>query len=278
MPELPEIETVKRTLTPLLCGRRIIDVRVIKPVVVAYPAPDMFAVRLTGATVSALGRRGKYLLIHLDSGDTLIAHLRMTGRFLYTPADHEQKPHTHVVFSLDNGSELRFSDMRRFGRLWLMAAGEQDTVSGIHKLGPEPLDAACDAALSAAYYRDKLASRRVSIKQGLLDQSVLAGLGNIYVDEALFQSDLDPRRPTAKIKDAEWQALAKAIPQILQKAIENNGTTFRDYLDGEGNVGRNLPHLRAYGRAGQPCLKCGTIMEKLVVAGRGTTFCPRCQK
>ena len=273
MPELPEIETVKRTLTPLLPGRRITQVRVIKPVVVAYPAAGEFAARLTGATVGELGRRGKYLLIPMDSGDTLVVHLRMTGRFLYTPAKHELKPHTHVVFSLDNGSELRFCDVRRFGRLWLILSGEQDTVSGIHKLGPEPLDEAC----CAAYYRDKLAKRRISIKQGLLDQSVVAGLGNIYVDEALFMAGIDPRRLTCAITEEEWQALALRIPQILQKAIKNNGTTFRDYLDGEGNAGHNLPHLYAYGRSGQPCLNCKTTMERLVVAGRGTTVCPKCQ-
>ena len=274
MPELPEIETVKRTLTPLLPGRRITAVRVLKPEVVAYPSPQTFAARLEGATFGELARRGKYLLMSLDSGDTLIAHLRMTGRFLYAPADYEQKPHTHVILSLDNGNELRFSDVRRFGRLWLIPAGSEDTVSGIHKLGPEPLSAAC----GAAYYRDKLAGRRINIKQGLLDQSVVAGLGNIYVDEALFQAGLDPRRPAGQLTEAEWQALAQAIPQILQKAIENNGTTFRDYLDGEGNAGHNLPNLQAYGRAGQPCLKCGTTMERLVVAGRGTTFCPKCQR
>ena len=274
MPELPEIETIKRTLTPLLLGRRILAVKLIKPVVAAYPAPEIFAARLEGATVDNLGRRGKYLLCYLDSGDTLIAHLRMTGRFLYTPAGHPLKPHTHVVFALDNGSELRFSDVRRFGRLWLIPAGEQDTVSGIQKLGPEPLSEAC----SAAYYRDRLAGRRISIKQGLLDQSVVAGLGNIYVDEALFQAGLHPQRPVGEVSEEKWQALAQAIPHILQKAIENNGTTFRDYLDGEGNAGRNLPHLNAYGRANQPCLKCGTTMERLVVAGRGTTFCPRCQQ
>jgi formamidopyrimidine-DNA glycosylase len=274
MPELPEIETVKRTLAPLLPGRCIEAVRVIKPVVVAYPAPEEFAARLSGAVVSGLSRRGKYLLIHLDNSDTLIAHLRMTGRFLYTPVDHELKPHTHVVFSLDNGYELRFSDVRRFGRLWLIPAGEQDSVSGIHKLGPEPLGEACDAS----YYRGKLAGRRTSIKQGLLDQAVVAGLGNIYVDEALFAAGIDPRRLPGEITDAGWQALARVIPQILQSAIENNGTTFRDYLDGEGNLGRNLPHLRAYGRAGQSCLDCGTIMERLVVAGRGTTYCPNCQR
>jgi formamidopyrimidine-DNA glycosylase len=197
----------------------------------------------------------------------------MTGRFLYTPADHELKPHTHVIFSLDNNSELRFSDTRRFGRLWLIPAGTPDTISGIHKLGPEPLDTACNAA----YYRDKLAGRRINIKQGLLDQSVVAGLGNIYVDEALFQAGIDPRRPAGAITEAEWQALAETIPQILQSAIENNGTTFRDYLDGAGNAGRNLPHLQAYGRGGLPCLNCGTMMERQVVAGRGTTFCPNCQ-
>lgn len=273
MPELPEIETVKRTLTPLLPGRRIEQVRLQKAEVIAHPAAEDFAARLAGATITELSRRGKYLLIHLAGGATLIAHLRMTGRFVYAQAGQPQNPHTHVIFSLDNGQELRFSDVRRFGRLWLLAPGETDTVSGIHKLGLEPLDSACDAA----YYSSRLAGRRVTIKQGLLDQAVVAGLGNIYVDEALFVAGLDPRRLTCQLKPEEWQALAECIPQILQTSIDNNGTTFRDYLDGEGNKGRNLPHLRAYGRAGQPCLRCGTPMEKLVVGGRGTTYCPNCQ-
>ncbi|MCL1816772.1 MAG: bifunctional DNA-formamidopyrimidine glycosylase/DNA-(apurinic or apyrimidinic site) lyase [Clostridiales bacterium] len=274
MPELPEIETVKRTLSPLLLGRRITKVSIHKAVVVAHPAPDEFAVWLTGATIKGLGRRGKYLLFNIDSGDTLIAHLRMTGRFLYTPGEKALKPHTHVVFSLDNGKELRFSDVRRFGRLWLIAQGEEDTVSGIHKLGPEPLSKDVDAA----YYKKKLAGRRINIKQGLLDQCVVAGLGNIYVDEALFSAGIHPRCLTAELSDTKWQDLALTIPWVLQKAIENNGTTFRDYLDGQGNAGRNLPHLCAYGRSGQPCLHCGTTMERLVVAGRGTSFCPKCQK
>lgn len=274
MPELPEIETVKRTLTPLLPGRRIEAVLLNKPEVVAYPAPEIFVARLAGASVSELTRRGKYLLLHLASGDTLIVHLRMTGRFLYAPADYAQKPHTHVIFSLDNGDELRFSDVRRFGRLWLIPKGEVDTVSGIHRLGPEPFSADCDAA----YYCHKLSGRRVCIKQGLLDQSVVAGLGNIYADETLFLTGIDPRRPAGQLTEAEWQALAAAIPQVLQSAIANNGTTFNDFLDGTGREGQNMPHLRAYGRVGKPCLNCGTNMEKLVVAGRGTTFCPNCQK
>lgn len=274
MPELPEIETVKRTLTPFLPGRRIAAVRLIKPEVIAYPAPEEFAAYLTGAEITTLSRRGKYLLIHLADGAVLTVHLRMTGRFLYAPAEKELKAHTHVVFCLDNGQELRFSDTRRFGRLWLIAPGQADTVSGIHKLGPEPFDAVCNAA----YYQSKLGPRRVTIKQGLLDQAVVAGLGNIYVDEALFMAGIDPRRLCAQIAEQEWQALDEAIPRVLQSAIDNNGTTFSDYLDGEGNKGHNLPHLQAYGRAGQPCLKCGGLMERLVVSGRGTTYCPSCQR
>jgi len=274
MPELPEIETVKRTLTPFLPGRRIEEVRVLRPEVISYPSSADFAAFLAGAEISTLSRRGKYLGIHMVDSATLIAHLRMTGRFLYTPADKPLKPHTHVVFRLDNGQELRFSDTRRFGRLWLIGPGETDTVSGIHKLGLEPLDALC----GAAYYQSRLASRRITIKQGLLDQSVVAGLGNIYVDEALFGAGIDPRRAANAISDTEWQALAETIPLVLQSAIANNGTTFSDYLDGEGNKGRNLPHLQAYGRAGEPCLKCGAMMERVIVGGRGSTYCPHCQR
>lgn len=274
MPELPEIETVCRTLLPHVAGRRLEAVAVLHADAVKYPSVEQFIAGAAGHTISGLSRRGKYLLIHLDHGATLVAHLRMTGRLLCAPAAHERKPHTHLVFTLDNGYELRFSDTRRFGGFWLLKPGESDSVSGMQKLGPEPLD----AGFHAQYLSDKLGKRRSAIKCGILDQRVIAGLGNIYADEALFAAGLHPARPCCSLSACEWQALADAIPPVLRAAIANNGTTFSDYLDGEGQEGRNMPLLKVYGRAGQSCRACGAKLQKTRIGGRGTSFCPSCQK
>lgn len=273
MPELPEVETVKRTLTPLLLNRRILAVRAEREVVIKHPLPADFAARLSGRQISGLGRRGKYLLLLLDDGQTLAAHLRMTGRLLCTPADLPPKPHTHVVFSLDDGQELRFSDARRFGCLWLLAPGEQDTYTGMAGLGPEPFD----SEFSWEYLQARLGGRRSPVKNGILDQHVLAGLGNIYADECLFLAGLRPERPCSSLSAADWQALARQIPAVLTASIANNGTTFNDFLDGQGREGQNMPHLWAYGRAGLSCKRCGSRMEKTRVGGRGTCYCPQCQ-
>lgn len=274
MPELPEIETVKRTLTPHVIGRTIQTVTLLQPAVVAYPAADAFAERLQGVVITALSRRGKYLLLHMADGQTLVVHLRMTGRLLYAPADHPMPRHTHAVFALDNGHQLRFADQRRFGRLWLLAEGEADSVTGMQNLGVEPLTTAFHAGL----LQEKLGRRRVAIKTALLDQHVIAGLGNIYVDETLFRAGIHPARLCCTLTAEEWEAIACVVPQVLQQAIANNGTTFRDFLDGEGREGENMPFLHAYGRVGQPCRTCGTQMQRLCIGGRGTCYCPHCQK
>lgn len=274
MPELPEVETVKRTLSPLVSGKRIISIEAVRPEILAHPEASAFCRRITGATLQELQRIGKYLLLPLDNGTTIILHLRMTGRLLYTPADYPRKPHTHIIFHLDDGHELRFSDTRRFGRLWLKEDAEEDTFSGIHRLGPEPFGAPFDSEWLAT----KLGKRKINIKQGLLDQSVVAGLGNIYVDEVLFAAKIDPRRLTNQVTKQEWQLVAIEIPRILTAAIANNGTTFRDYLDGTGQKGSYMPFLEAYGRKGQPCSCCGTIIEQIRLAGRSTCYCPQCQK
>lgn len=273
MPELPEIETVKRTLAPLLIGRRIMQVELLRGEVIKHPAPQEFAAALAGRCIESLGRRGKYLLLKLDNGATLAAHLRMTGRFLCAPPEHPRQPHTHVVLHLDNGMELRFSDVRRFGCLWLIAADEEDDFTGMSRLGAEPLT----EDFSADYLQQKLGKRKVAIKNGILDQHVIAGLGNIYADETLFRCGVHPLRLCNSLSNAEWQRLAEIIPDVLLASIANNGTTFSDFLDGEGREGQNMPHLFAYGRVGQPCKTCGSLMQKIRIGGRGTCFCPQCQ-
>lgn len=274
MPELPEIETVKRTLSPHLLGRRIEGVELRRAEVVKHPDAGQFAAALRGAYIQELARRGKYLLIRLQNGATLAVHLRMTGRLLCVEAERPLKAHTHLIFRLDDGRELRFSDTRRFGGLWLLQAGERDDCTGMHKLGVEPFD----AVFGAEYLQQRLGRRNISVKQGILDQSVLAGLGNIYADEACFAAALLPQKCCRELSAGEWQALAAAIPPILEAAIANNGTTFSDYLDGEGREGQNMPYLNVYGRGGQPCRNCGAALEKTRVGGRGTVYCPHCQK
>lgn len=272
MPELPEVETVRSVLAPQLCGQSIVSVTVHQPEAVGYPAVEAFAASAAGRTIRELGRRGKFLRIALDSG-CIVAHLRMTGRLLVTPRGYAAEKHTHVVVSLANETELRFIDPRRFGRLWLISEAEADTRSGIHRLGPEPFDASVDAA----YLATALGKCRRTVKTCLLDQSVVAGIGNIYADEILFASGLDPRRIAASLRADEWARLSDAMPRVLKKAVEDNAITAEDYLAGRGIEYRNTPFFQVYGRAGEPCARCGSLLEKTVLAGRSSCFCPRCQ-
>ena len=276
MPELPEIETVVRTLRPALENRTVTEIRfgAHGRDVIACPDAEAFLTLLTGSRFTALSRRGKFIRLHTDDGLCLVVHLRMTGRLLVAAAATAEKPHTHVVLQLDNGDELRFSDARRFGRLWLIPPGETDTVSGVGRLGVEPLSDDFGSDL----LRHKLGPRRTTIKQALLDQRVVAGLGNIYADESLFLARIHPQRCCETLSEAEWAALAAAIPAVLENAIVHNGTTFSDFLDGTGREGENMAFLQVYGRTGQPCPRCGAMIEKIRVGGRGTHFCPVCQQ
>lgn len=274
MPELPEIETIKRTLEPRLIGRRILSLDVKRPDVLRHPDSDEFIQKIVGQQVEYLSRRGKYLCIHMQSGSLLVVHLRMTGRLVCTLPGAEEYPHTHVVFQLHSGEELRFSDVRRFGGLWLLQPGEKDVYTGMAKLGPEPFD----AEFSTEYLLATLHKRKSAIKQILLDQSVVAGLGNIYCDEVLFAAGIRPDRLCATLTEEDCATIVTAIHEVLTNAILHRGTTFSDFLDGAGQVGEYYPFLLAYQRGGQPCPRCGTTMEKIRICGRGTSFCPVCQK
>lgn len=274
MPELPEVETVVRTLRPNLEGRSITRVEIRHEDVIHYPGAADFIDRLQGRTIAELRRRGKYICLTLDDGELLAAHLRMTGRLLYADPEQELLPHTHVVMTLDDGGQLRYADVRRFGGFWLLANNEEDTVTGMQHLGVEPLD----EGFSAEYLISRLGRRACPVKNGILDQSVIAGLGNIYADETLFAAHVRPDRLCRSLTEAEWRRIAEAIPPILEAAIANRGTTFSDFLDGTGREGDNVAFLKAYGRYGQPCKDCGAVMEKTRIGGRGTCFCPSCQK
>ena len=274
MPELPEVETVVRTLRPNLIGREITRVEVRHEDVIRYPGVEAFIDRLQGRTIAELDRRGKYICITLDDGQLLSAHLRMTGRLLYADPKQELLPHTHVIMMLSGGGQLRYADVRRFGGFWLLAKSEEDTVTGMQHLGVEPLS----PEFNAEYLITRLGGRACPVKNGILDQSVIAGLGNIYADETLFAARVRPDRLCRSLTEAEWRSIAEAIPPILEASIANRGTTFSDFLDGTGREGDNVAFLKAYGRYGQPCKDCGAVMEKTRIGGRGTCFCPCCQK
>lgn len=274
MPELPEVETIKRVIEPQIRGLMIENVTVKRPEVVAHPAADEFCMLLTGQTVSHMIRRGKFLVIQLNSGDRIILHLRMTGCLLLIPADYPEEKHTHVIFRLNNGKELRFSDTRRFGRFWLLKNGEADTYSGTHKLGTEPLD----KQLTAGYLQARLGKRKKAVKECLLDQSIVAGIGNIYSDEILFTAGIYPARPANSLNMEEWERLAAAIPERISYFIKVNKITPEEYLETKGQDYRNTPFLQVYGQEGKPCPKCGEMLCRIVVGGRGSVYCPVCQK
>lgn len=274
MPELPEVETVARVLAPQLRGCVIDGVGVRRPEVIAHPDAAGFCTGLTGRTIADLTRRGKYLLLLLAQGGRVAVHLRMTGCLLLAPAGRAELPHTHVVFRLRDGRELRFSDARRFGRLWLLQGDGDDACAGMRKLGLEPFD----RALTAEYLRARLGKRRRTIKACLLGQDTVAGIGNIYADEILFSAGICPLRPADSLRAAEWARLAAAIPERLAFFVQRNMLTPEEYLNGNGQAYRSAPFLQVYGRAGTPCPVCGAALRRSMDGGRSSVWCPNCQK
>ena len=269
MPELPEVETIVNQLRPCLLERRIVAVWIGWERIVDRPPAEIFCQRLRGQTFADARRRGKFLLFPLHGGDTLLVHLRMTGNLLLQPSSVEPDQHTHAVLTLDDGHCLHYRDVRKLGRLYLVD-DPQEVIGG---LGPEPLAADFDAAALAA----RLAGRRARIKSLLLDQHILAGLGNIYADEALFRAGIHPLRPGHSLTVAEIARLHTAIRAVLSEAIAARGSTLRDYRSAEGQPGRFQERLRVFRREGEPCPRCRTPLARIRVGGRSTYFCPRCQ-
>ena len=282
MPELPEVETVRLTVWPELVGRRICQVLIQhSDVVGGADRTAEFVDWLYDATFTGVRRRGKYLILELrrpaeKSGGQfeVLVHLRMTGKLTCAAPGDDQLPHTHLRLCLDDGRELRFADTRRFGR-WTLLSGEPgcDAPRGYQELGLEPLAADFTAAALGA----RLRGRGGKIKAMLLDQSIVAGIGNIYADEILFRCGLHPEIRAAHLGSDGVAKLAANIPAVLSEAVGQGGTTIRDYVDGRGRKGDFVYSLRVYGRAGEPCLTCGGGVEKATVAGRSTFFCPVCQ-
>ncbi|WP_347490757.1 bifunctional DNA-formamidopyrimidine glycosylase/DNA-(apurinic or apyrimidinic site) lyase [Desulfoscipio sp. XC116] len=274
MPELPEVETVKRTLEKKIAGLTINGVNIMMAKIIREPSPEEFSAQVTGRKITRLGRRGKYLLLYLTDDNVLIIHLRMTGRLVYTAPDEPLSKHTHVVFLLSDGHELRFIDMRQFGRLQLAPLQALDRVKGLKDLGPEPLG----QEFSRDFLRRELKRKRVRIKSLLLDQTFIAGLGNIYADEALHRARLNPQRTANSLSPREIAGLYHSIIAVLQEGIQNRGTSFRDYVDGDGRRGNYQELLRVYNREGSPCPHCGTAVARIKIGGRSSYFCPACQR
>ena len=274
MPELPEIETIKSVIEPQIQGLTIENVLVNRPEVIAHPTADEFCEDVTGQEIFSMARRGKFLIINLGNKNKIILHLRMTGCLLVTPSDYQLEKHTHIMMQLSNGMELRFSDTRRFGRFWLIRNDEKDTYSGIEKLGLEPLSAECNAE----YLQSQLEKRKKAIKGCLLDQSVIAGIGNIYSDEILYRAKINPAAPANGRSVSEWKRLASEIADCLRYFIDKNSISQEDYLITKGQDYRNTPFLQVYGHADEACPACGNTLCRTVIGGRSSVYCPACQK
>ena len=268
MPELPEVETVRAQLAPRLEGRRLDRVEILDPRLTR--PDDLFEVaeELEGDRVAAVERRGKYLVLRLESGLVLLVHLRMTGSFGFAPASHER-----AVLELDDGTRVTYRDVRRFGT-WLVLEDAQVGAYLAGKNGPEPLG----PHFTAGWLESRLATRRAALKAVLLDQRVVAGLGNIYADEALWRARLSPLRPAHGLSRDEVRRLHRAIRAALRRGVERQGSTLRDYTTPQGASGSMQDEFGVYGREGEPCERCGTPIAKTRVGGRGTWYCPRCQR
>jgi formamidopyrimidine-DNA glycosylase len=274
MPELPEVETIRQQLEPHLVGRRfdrveILDRRLVRPF-----EPVAVAAELEDEEVSALERRGKYLIVRFESGRALLIHLRMTGSLRHaakgTLADD---PHRRAVVNLDDGSDVAYRDVRRFGTWQLLEPGELEPYLE-QRLGVEPLE----RTFTARRLAERLEGRRAPTKAALLDQRTVAGLGNIYVDEALWRAQVHPLRPAGTLGAEELTRLTRSIRDALRAGVKRQGASLRDYSTPDGGRGRMQDRFRVYGREGRPCQRCGTPIDKIRTAGRGTWYCPNCQR
>ena len=272
MPELPEVETIVRCLAPLLTGRRIVDVAVEWPGILRGTPVEELHRHIVGQQLVGLTRRGKYILARLSDGAALAFHLKMTGQLLLRTSDSPPDRFVRATLLFDGGVELRFADARKFGHILLLNEGSLAALE--RSLGEEPLD----PEFTPERFAELLRGRSTRIKALLLDQRLIAGIGNIYADEALFVAGIHPSRSAKSLSPDEIRRLFEAIREVLRLSIINRGTTFSSYRDGFGQQGANLYSLKVYRRHGQPCPRCRTPLERIVVAGRGTHICVRCQR
>jgi formamidopyrimidine-DNA glycosylase len=282
MPELPEVETVRRGLEPVLVGNAFARVEQRRPDL-RFPLPKDFAMRLSGRRIEALDRRAKYLLARLDDGEVLVMHLGMTGRFSINGSATKPPPkHEHIVFHLGDGTAVRYSDTRRFGLMDLVPAATLDSHALFKGLGVEPLS----EALTPEWLAARLKGKANSIKAALVDQRLIAGLGNIYAGEALYRAGISPLRLAGSLATKsgkptkKTEALVAAVKAVLDDAIKAGGSTLRDYKRADGRLGRFQHRFKVYGREGKPCPRkgCGGTVRRVVQGGRSTFYCPTCQR
>ena len=268
MPELPEVETIKNEISPYIVGRRFTDVAVLDVKPLKRPSVDEFRRRLVGQTVVDIERRGKYLIFRLSGGNVLVLHLKMTGSLLLNPGD--TKRYVRVVFHFDNGIQLVFTDRRRLGALWLL----ENDLPIASKLGPEPLSPDFTAKILA----ERLRKRQAPIKAVLLDQGFVAGIGNMYADEALFAAKIHPSRRADSLSPKETRNLHRAIIDVLKSGISSKGASIDTYIRPNGQLGTAHDNFSVAHRGGKPCPVCGTSIQRLAIRNRGSYFCPHCQK
>ncbi|MCX5704076.1 MAG: DNA-formamidopyrimidine glycosylase [Candidatus Omnitrophica bacterium] len=266
MPELPEVETIKRELVKAVLGKKILEVCVHSPGVIREPAVDKFKRGLTGATIKNILRQAKVLVLELSNGKSLVIHLRMTGQLIY-PGDGKK---SRVSFKLSDGKTLDFNDQRLFAELRLL--DDWRTLKFIQSLGPEPFD------LDIHKFKELLVSKKIKIKPLLMDQTFISGIGNLYAAEALFRARIHPERPAKSLSDKEKGTLFKEIKDTLNEAIHYKGSSVDQYVQLTGTPGDYAKYHKVYGRAGKPCLVCQTPIKRIALGGRGTFFCPKCQK
>lgn len=273
MPELPEVETVKRTLEELVVGKTIQSVDIAWPNIIKRPAdPTEFTTEVKGQTIHSMRRRGKFLLFDLDDL-VMVSHLRMEGRYGVYKQEDAPVPHTHVTFGFSDGTELRYQDVRKFGTMHLFEKGKEEETMPLIQLGVEPFDEAFTVELLTN------ASQKTTrkIKPFLLDQKTVVGLGNIYVDEALFRARIHPERLAHSLTDEEFQKLQHSIVETLSEAVQLGGSSIKSYVNGQGEMGMFQQTLEVYGRKNEPCKHCEDTIIRIVVGGRGTHYCPTCQ-
>ncbi|MBY0085555.1 DNA-formamidopyrimidine glycosylase [Brevibacillus brevis] len=274
MPELPEVETVVRTLRGLVTGKTIERVSVHLARIVRQPDDvEAFKSLLVGQTIQDIQRRAKFIQFFLNE-DVLVSHLRMEGRYGVYQADDPVEKHTHVVFHFTDGTELRYRDVRQFGTMDLFPKGKETTVGPLAKLGVEPLD----KSFTPEVLGKLLKGRSTKIKPLLLNQECIVGLGNIYVDESLFKAGIHPEKPAGKLTDKDVNRLHESIVSTLQEAVEQGGSSIKSYVNGQGEMGMFQQSLLVYGRKDEACTRCGAEIIRFVVGGRGTHICPDCQK
>jgi formamidopyrimidine-DNA glycosylase len=275
VPELPEVETIRMRLEASLTGRTFEQVLIADPRLTRPEPPEAVAKELEDERVRAVARRGKYLIVEFESGRHLLIHLRMTGNVQH-PAHGglDTDPYRRAVVRLDDGSDVAYRDVRRFGTWELLEPGELDEYFAARRLGGEPLE----RGFTTRSLERAFANRRAPVKAALLDQRAAAGVGNIYADEALWRAQIHPLRPAGSLSGDELAALRKALRQSLRLGISRQGATLRDYRAPDGARGSMQDRFRVYGRAGEPCPRCGTPIEKIRAGGRGTWFCPGCQR